>query len=112
MMNWKHRAISATIGTQFGAILAAVTGEKIPAPYFEGRATITSDNFVMANFVDRNRQMHLGAFVGSVNDLIQNTTRLATHLHLTPEEKAELFTAIRGWIAADYSGGRLLKMLA
>ena len=109
--NWKERALAATKQSQFGAILCAATGTPCEAPCFSGKATITSDNFVMANFTGADGRNHMGAFVGSVHDLIRNTEGLAKHLKLNDEERKELFGVIRGWVATDYSGGRLLKML-
>jgi hypothetical protein len=72
---------------------------------------ITSDNFVMADFTGADSRHHMGAFVGSVHDLIKNTNGLTDHLELDAEDRAELFAVIRKWIATDYSGGRLLKKL-
>jgi hypothetical protein len=82
MNTWKYRAIAATSGTQFGAIFAAAAGIDIPAPYFSGKAIVTSDNCVMADFVDRNGEGHMGAFVGTLLDLTRNTNGLSAHLKL------------------------------
>jgi hypothetical protein len=121
MTNWKERAVAATRGSQFGAVFCAAAGldnphvlddrTDLPAPHFSGKATITSDNYVMATFWDRNGVGHSGAFVGSIHDVIRNTKGLADHLALTEEERAELVAIIRGWIAQDYSDGRALKTL-
>lgn len=108
---WKQKAFAATRGTQFGAIFAAAIDQKIPVPRFTGKATITSDNFVMANFVDKNGNGHSGAFVGSASDLVRNTIGLADMLKLKPEDRRELFGAIHGWVSTDYSAGRALKTL-
>lgn len=110
-MNWKDKALAATRGTQLGAILAAATDTEIAAPCFNSRATITSDGFITANFTGADGQRHLGAFVGSSDDLVRNTLGLADHLKLNKEDRAELFTTVRKWIATDYSSGDTLKKL-
>lgn len=102
MKVWKKRALKATEGSQFGAILASALGKTIPAPCYTGRATITSDGYVMANFTDRDGNNHLGAFVGSVDDLINNTQGLAKHLELSIPQRHELVETIRSWVATDY----------
>jgi len=112
MSNWKERALAATRGSRFGAIFCAATDTKCDPPCFTSKAIITSDNFVMANFTGADGRHHMGAFVGSVSDLVRNTNGLADHLKLTDQERTELFTVMRDWIGTDYSGGRLKAMLA
>jgi hypothetical protein len=97
-MNWKQKSLAATRGTQFGAIVACALGEKIPAPHFRGRPSITSDGFVMCDFVDRNGDGHMGAFVGALSDVERNTKGLAAHLKLSEVECAEYAAAIGGWL--------------
>ena len=110
MSNWKERAIAATRGTQLGAIIACALGEKVEAPCFNGKASITSDGFIMANFTGADGRGHMGAFVGSASDLVRNTLGLADHLKLSKEERAELFSSVRNWIATDYSNGALKSL--
>lgn len=111
MTNWKDKALAATRGSQFGAILSAATDTEIPAPSFSGKASITSDSFVMCNFTKANGENHMGAFVGGASDLVRNTQGLAKHLKLDDAERAELFATVRNWIGQDYSGGKALKDL-
>lgn len=113
-MNWKKKALAATAGSQFGAILAAATDTKIKAPCFTSKAVITSDGFVTANFVGDDGRAHLGAFVGHVSDLVRNTQGLADHLKLVDADRAELFSAVLSWISVDYSGAAIpmVKKLA
>lgn len=94
MTNWKKKALAATAGSQFGAILAAATDTKIKAPCFTSKAVITSDGFVTANLVGADGRAHLGAFVGHVRDLIRNTNGLADHLALEGADRAELFSVV------------------
>jgi len=106
-MDWKARALAATNGSKYGAILAAALGKTIPAPHFNGRAGISSDGFVLADFTDAEGNEHPSAFVGSAADLATNTLSLAEYLKLSPEDRSELFATVRGWIANDYSNGAL-----
>lgn len=93
-------------GGQLHAILACVLGEGIPAPHYYGKASVTSDGFVMCSFVDRNGEGHSGAFVGSMGDLERNLDGLASFLHLSVAERDALWQAVEGWIAVDYRSRR------
>ena len=110
-MNWKEKALAATSGSQFGAVLCAATGTEAPPPCFTSKASVTSDGYVMADFTGKDGQHHMGAFVGSATDLVNNTVGLADHLKLSAAERAELFATVRGWIGADHGGGGPLKAL-
>jgi hypothetical protein len=103
MTTWKERALAATRGSKFGAVVACALGEKIDAPCFHGKAHVTSDSFVMCDFSDKNGRGHTGAFVGDVDDIVRNGVGLADHLNLTAEERAEFGKALAGWIGRDYS---------
>lgn len=96
---WKKNAIAATRGTQLGAIIACALGVEVPHPCFVGKATLTSDNFIICNFIDKDGESHMGAFVGSSSDLVRNARGLAEHLKLNDEEKKALFAALHGWAA-------------
>jgi len=111
MDSWQERAIAATRGnqSQLGTILLCAL--KRPAdgvPTFHGKASITSDGFVMCDFTGRDGQYHHGAFIGSASDLEGNVRGLARHLALSDADRHELFHAVRDWIATDYSNTRLL----
>lgn len=104
-MTWQDRLISATRDTQLGAIARcalAYGGVDDVAPCYVGKASITSDGFVMCSFTDTHGRHHMGAFVGDVRDLEHNVQGVADHLSLTPEERAAWFRAVRYWIAQDY----------
>jgi hypothetical protein len=111
MTTWKDRTVAAASGTQTGAIVAAALGITIDAPCFGKSACVTSDGFLMADFVDRNHALRMGAFVGSVSDLIANVKRLADHMKLEPAERSDLFAAVRGWVSQDYSSAKLIGRL-
>ena len=101
-MDWKAKALAATNGSRFGAIVAAALDETIPAPCYTSKATVTSDGFVMADFTDKDGNGHMGAFVGSVDDVFANAQGLAKHLKLTTADSRALVDTINGWIATDY----------
>lgn len=76
----------------------------IANPRFSGKATITSDGFVMCNFTASNGENHMGAFVGSVTDLVRNTKGLGDHLKLSDDDRKEFYHTITNWIGMNYSG--------
>ena len=105
---WQERALEATRGSQFGAILQCAIDLGVPghpkrnAPAFLNRATVTSDGFVCCDFVDRDGRYRIGAFVGSYADLERNITGLTFHLHLGEADTAAVRKTLGGWIATDY----------
>jgi hypothetical protein len=105
-VTWQDRLLSATKGTQTGAIAKCVLGRNVAQGLrqYLGKASITSDGFVMCSFVDSAGQEHMGAFVGSVDDLRRNVIGVADHLKLSDEEREAWYRACRAWIASDYSG--------
>jgi hypothetical protein len=104
-MNWKEKSLAATRGTKFGAVVACALNHETPAPCFSGKASVTSDKFVMCNYTDANGEGHMGAFVGSLDDIERNAVGLANHLKLSGDERSEYSAALASWIALDYSGG-------
>jgi hypothetical protein len=103
-MNWQDKAQAATRGTQLGAIIACALGREIDGPRFHGKASVTSDGFVMCSFTGADGREHMGAFVGSLSDLTRNAGGLADHLKLSAEEREAFYDAIKEWIALDYHG--------
>lgn len=57
----------------------------------------------MCNFVGSNGRSHLGAFVGSLSDLLTNIVGLSNHLDLDSNDRAELLKVVRDWVAIDHS---------
>lgn len=103
--SWQYRAIEATQGprSMLGAILLAVLGkQRRTVPQFRGQATITSNGFVLCDYLDKSGQIRFGAFLCDVADLTRNFRGLADHLRLTDAERVEMFDALRNWIAKDY----------
>jgi hypothetical protein len=104
--NWKTLAYSATRGTQLGAIYCCAFDRPTSNPRFHGKATVTSDGFILCDFTNRHGWRMPGAFVGSIGDLRRNVAGLAAHLRLSDADRAELETGINQWIGVDYSAKR------
>lgn len=110
-MNWQDKAIAATHDSQFGAIIACALGRNPDdVPRFNGKASVTSDGFVMCDFVDRSGESRMGALVGSLNDLERNVKGLADHLQLSAQERGEYAEKLGGWISEDYSGDAVKRI--
>lgn len=103
-VRWQDKVIEASDATQTGAILRCALNRNCAdrLPKFEGKAAITSDGFVMCNFVGEDGEHHMGAFVGSANDLMANIAKLSAHCKLTPQEDLALNTAVEAWVSTDY----------
>lgn len=107
---WRQRAILATWNDQaqdwskLGHLLMCVIGKEqgICAPRFDGSATVTSDGFVLCNFVGRDGRYHGNAMVGTMVDIVNNFRGLADHLKLSDADRVELFKLLRNWIKTDY----------
>lgn len=100
---FKQRVLQTTKGTQLGAILSCAMGEdRDILPRYVGKASITSDGFIMCSFIGSDGEAHSGAFVGSVEDLDANLLRLKTHMHLSNAQYNDLTTIVAGWIADDW----------
>jgi hypothetical protein len=102
---WQLKAIKATKAHQsrLGAILLACLNlgrDKLPR--FGTKAIVTSDGYILVDFWDKTGQYHHGAFAGDLQEMIDNFRGLADHLKLPDRDRWELFTAVRGWIVADY----------
>lgn len=98
----QKKILAVTQNGQFGAILrCALDVERDALPRFTGRAMVTSDGFVMCNFVDSSGQVRMGAFVGSKADLVQNVEGLSRWLKLSPEDERELRTLVDGWLGIE-----------
>ncbi len=98
----QQKILGCTRGSKLGAILrCALNVDRTDIPRFTSKAIVTSDGYLMANFVDSDGHAHLGAFVGSKSDLLLNVDGLAKHLSLSPEERSELVTLIDGWMCVE-----------
>ena len=87
-----------THGTKTGTILRCIfRHENVGTPRFEGRASVTSDGFVMANFIDSDGRGHWGAFVGGLAEVTTNVMQAGRQFKLTPPEQAHLASELRAW---------------
>jgi hypothetical protein len=100
--SWQDKALASTRGTKFGAILRVALGQTTGFTRFVGKASITSDGFVMCDFVDKDGEGHHGAFVGEVSDLDRNVEGLAKHLTLNSDDHNALTAAVANWIGKDW----------
>lgn len=100
----KDKILAATKDTRLGAVLQCAMDPAGPRPYpcFIGKATITSDGYVMCDFFDGDGQLRLGAFVGAAESLERNVGALGAHLGLDEAQKAQLFALAKSWIGKDY----------
>jgi hypothetical protein len=104
-LTWKDKALAATRGSKFGAIIQSAFGigaGLTTGPRFVGKASITSDGFVMCNFIDSNGQFHFGAFVGAFDDLTRNYRGLSDHLKLNERDRASFRKVLNDWIGNDW----------
>lgn len=108
-LTWQYRAIAATKGqtTRLGTILLAVMGKTLDTglrnpPSYGPSAVITVDGYVISNFVDRRGQMHVGALVGTLEDVLVNFRNLADVLKLDDKDREDMFMQLRMWISHDY----------
>jgi hypothetical protein len=96
---WQRNALLATNGSHLGAILRCALGvERNVIPRFNGRASLTSDGYLLCDFTDRNGFDRMGAFVGSLQQLRDNISGLAEHLRLTDSEAQALRAIFAQWI--------------
>lgn len=117
-LTWREKALLATKGTQFGAIIheafrqadllkpgaSPESDQDRSGPRFIGKCYITSDGFVMCDFIDRDGRCHLGAFVGTWRDVERNMEGLAEHLKFTRAQAVQFANVVQNWIATDYRG--------
>lgn len=105
MDTWQDRLIACSEGSQLGGVVRCALGRNEPGvhPAFIGKAVITSDGFIMCDFIDRDGNRHMGAFVGSVGDFERNVKGVADHLQLSDEDRAAWYAAARGWIGMNYA---------
>ncbi len=94
----QNKLLAATRGSQLGAIIRCALGvERDAEPRFEGKATVTSDGFIMCNFIDRNGDGHWGAFVGSHSDYAANVHGVADHCRMNTKDRVYFFAKMSEW---------------
>lgn len=98
------RILEVTSRTWTGAMLRAVFRDPDDTiiPRFGHAASVTSDNFIICDFVGSDGQYHVGAFAGSMNEFEESVARLVAHLKLTEAEIELIQKAIAVWVVTDY----------
>lgn len=98
-----HRLYYANPHPKTHAIIASMLGQEPRTPQrFTGKAIVTSDGFVQANFRGADQVDHHNAFVGSVDELNEAMNALMEDLQLTDEERQQVDQLVDDWIVIDY----------
>jgi hypothetical protein len=85
--------------TQTGAIVAcAYDVLRDDTPRFEGKATRTSDGYLLCDYVDKQGREHYSAFVGSEEHLWENINVLSEACHLAINQDTDLKRKVADWI--------------
>lgn len=112
--NWVAEIVACTQGTQLGAIarcaLESIDFPNDRTPRFVGKASITSDGFIMCSFVTAQGESKPCAFVGSVSDLERTAIGVADHLELVKADRLAWFAKVREWIATDWRANGGLRL--
>jgi hypothetical protein len=101
---WVEKALAESAHTRTGAILRCALGlnNKNDFPRFMGKASVTSDGWLMCDFIGSSGQLHRGAFVGAASDLTANIGSLAAFLKLNSDDHEAMKAAVANWIGKDY----------
>lgn len=103
MEPYVKKVLAATAGTRFGAMIRCAYGvERDAQPRFIGRASITSDGFLMWSFVTASGEHKSGAFAGDAESYFANVVGLIRHLNLTADDRAEFSCKMQEAIGADW----------
>lgn len=98
MKKWQTKALQATLNTRFGCIIrCAFDVDLTTIPRFVGKPSITSDGFVMCDFISRDGIYRHGAFVGDVEDVRMNVRGLTNYLKLNPKDALEFKRLLSDW---------------
>lgn len=85
------------------AIIAVMLGrEPRTNQSFHGKAIVTSDGFVMCDFIDSNGRYHYGALVCDHAELVENMQGVMAALELTAGDRLIVNQLIRDWVGTDY----------
>lgn len=103
-MTLNERIYTQRVSPHFHAMLAAMLGrEPLTSAKYVGKATVTSDGFIMCGFEDADGDYHHGAFVAGYSEVERNMVGLAKHLKVKEDK---LLALLRSWIATDYRSAR------
>lgn len=97
-MQCNPKILAATNGRQLGAMIrCAYNIERDACPRYTGHPSVTSDGFIMCDFVGRDGDGHWGAFVGAHSDYIRNVHGVADHCKLTARQRASFLAVMNRW---------------
>jgi hypothetical protein len=99
---WRAKAMRATEGTRFGIMLLSALGLEPEHPPSCGRPCVTSDGFLIGNYVSEDGESHMGALLGAVADLETNIVAFPRAVGMTLADRKEFYATWRKWIATDY----------
>jgi len=107
----QSKLLAVTRGSKLGAIIRCALNipfgiDNPMTPRFHGKAIMTSDDFIMCDFVDRDGEPHFGAFVGSRQDFNRNIAALAVHCDLAASDRAVFFEIMNDWCGVARSSRR------
>lgn len=115
---WEVRAMREARGKTSAVIIAVIAAEipmalpillKVAFPGFVdimlpaliGYAFIRKDGAIMANMIDKERNLGLAKVYESEGELRGDFRKLADKINATDEERIEMFALLKKWIAAD-----------
>ena len=97
-----QKALYTARQTRTGAMIRAAAGVVAEGPTFHGKASVTSDGFLICDFSEASGERHGGALAGSWNDLHANLATLCEFLDFDAAQRKELMDLMNSWIAFDY----------
>ena len=97
----QQKLLAATRGSRIGAMLRAALGvERNAIPRFVGKASLTSDDYIICHFVDTHGDNHMGAFAGGYDDFQRNVRGLMDHCSLNKVEREQFAALMNDWVGA------------
>ena len=101
--DWRFKMVKATRGsqTQLGTLLLAIINKSRPKPSYGDQGYITSDGYLLADFVDKRGEYHPAAFIAPIKTVVDAFRAAADEAKLDGDEVIALFTEFRRWIGSD-----------
>jgi len=104
--SWQYKAIVATRGNQtmLGAIFLQIIGKSAKhPPQIVGTASVDEDG-ALWTILRKQHGLEVAEGIvclGYLHEIVDEFRRLADHLKLADDERIELFTELRKWVAVD-----------
>ena len=103
--HWQHRAVRETGGNQtmLGCFVLAILGWQSgrKPPRFGKIARVDKDGQLWSNLQTADGQVLMNHHLGPVKQVIDEFRGLADHMKLADEERVQMFSELRKWIAID-----------